>query len=146
MIGSTRYLRALRFALGGQANAYGFTLVVWGTGALATSELGRPHPGAVFAYLGGAIVSMALIVLLAFGPWRPFQEEQPPRRPYAAVHVVSALGATAAGWGVIHVLGGAVAFFFASFVAVAIYQVLLATEVALALTREGRAGVHRSRR
>jgi hypothetical protein len=46
---TSRYLRALRFALSHQANAYGFTLVVWGTGALAIWQLGKPDPGEVFA-------------------------------------------------------------------------------------------------
>ncbi|HEY1564085.1 MAG TPA: hypothetical protein VGF72_05315 [Gaiellaceae bacterium] len=53
--GMSRYLHALRFALSNQANAYGFTLVVWGTGSLAIWQLGKPDPADVFAYLGGRL-------------------------------------------------------------------------------------------
>ena len=86
---AARYLYALRFALSSQANAYGFTLVIWGTGALATWQLGQPDPADVFAYLGGALVAVSLIVALVFGVRRPFEENEPPRRPFSAMHLAS---------------------------------------------------------
>lgn len=98
-----RYLHALRFALSNQANPYGFTLVGWATGALATSQLGKPDPAAVFAYLGGALVSASLIVAGVIGFRHPF---------------------------VLRGVGGS---FTAVFVAVALYQLLLAAEVAVAI-------------
>lgn len=131
--GVARYLHALRFALSNQANAYGFTLVIWGSGALCMWQLGEPDPAAVFAFLGGALVSISLIVAFVFGLWRPFEEIEPPRRPFSAMHLASAPAAAAAGWASTLLVGGVGGFFVAAFVAVAIYQLLLAGEVALAL-------------
>jgi hypothetical protein len=129
----SRYLHALRFALSNQANAYGFTLVVWGTGALATWQLGKPDPADVFAYLGGALVSISLIVAVVFGIWHPFETPEQPRRPFSAMHLASAPAAAAAGWALTLLLGGYGGFFVAAFLAVGIYQLLLAVEIALAL-------------
>ncbi len=139
----SNYVRALRFGLSGQANAYGFTLVIWGTGGLAASQLGKPHPADIFAYIGGVLLSMGLAVTLAFGAWRPFEEEQPSRRPFSAIHLVSVPAATAAGWAVTLVLDGIAGFFLASFIAVAAYQLLLASEVAAAIVPEAARGSRR---
>ncbi len=129
----SRYLYALRFALSRQASAYGFTLIVWSTGALASWELGSPGPVDVFAFLGGALVAMSSAVAFAFGPWRPFKEQQPFRRPFSGMHVPSVPVAAAAGFGVTAAVGGAAGYFFASFVAVAVYEASLAGELALAV-------------
>lgn len=135
----SRYLHALRFALSNQANAYGFTLVVWGAGALAIWQLGKPDPADVFAYLGGALVSISLIVAVVFGIWHPFETPEPPRRPFSAMHLASAPAAAAAGWALTLLLDGAAGFFVAAFLAVGVYQLLLAVEVAVALApRSGR--------
>lgn len=128
-----RYRHALRFALGRQANAYGFTLVIWGTGALAVWQLGKPDPADVFAYIGGALVAVSLIVGAVFGVRRPFRIERPPRRPFSAMHLPSVPAAIATGWGLTVPLGGAAGFFVSALVAVAVYQLLLALEVAFAL-------------
>lgn len=129
----SRYLHALRFALSDQADAYGFTLVVWGTGALAVWQLGKPDPAEVFAYLGGALVSISLIVAIVFGVRRPLEEPESPRRPLSAMHLASAPAAVAAGWALTPLFGGAAGYFVAAFVAVGVYQLLLAAEVASAL-------------
>lgn len=135
----SRYLHALRFALSNQANAYGFTLVVWGTGALAIWQLGKPDPADVFAYLGGALVSISLIVAVVFGVWHPFESPEPPRRPFSAMHLASAPAATAVGWALTLLLDGAPGLLVAAFLAVGVYQLLLAVEVAVALApRPGR--------
>ncbi|MGH3002647.1 MAG: hypothetical protein ACRDM1_08325 [Gaiellaceae bacterium] len=127
------YQQALRFALSRQANAYGFTLVVWGTGALATWELGKPDPADVFAFVGGVLVSISLIVGLVFGIRQPFRVDEPPRRPFSAMHLPSVPAAIASGWGLTLLVDGVAGFFVSGLVAVALYQLLLALEVAFAL-------------
>lgn len=130
---TSRHLHALRFALSRQANAYGFTPVIWGTGALATWQLGKPGPADVFAYLGGALLSVSAIVAAAFGLRRPFRQGEPSRRPFSAMHVPSVPAAVAAGWRLTMLVGGAGGFFLAAFVGAGLYQALLAGEVAAAL-------------
>jgi hypothetical protein len=135
---TSRYLRALRFALSHQANAYGFTLVVWGTGALAIWQLGKPDPGEVFAFLAGALAAISLIVAFAFGLWRPFEDPQPPRRPFSAMHLASAPAAAATGWALTLSVSGVAGFFLAAFTASSVYQFLLGIEVAAGLAPRGR--------
>lgn len=128
------YRLALRFALSRQANAYGFTLVVWGTGALAIWELGKADPADVLAFIGGALVSISLIVAAVFGVRQPFRVEQPPRRPFSAMHLPSIPAAIAADWGLTVAPGGIAGFFVSAAAAVAVYQLLLSLEGAFALT------------
>lgn len=137
---TSRYLHALRFALSRQANAYGFTLVIWGTGALATWQLGKPDPADVFAYLGGALLSVSAAVAAAFGLRRPFRQGEPSRHPFSAMHVPSVPAAVAAGWGLTTLVGGVGGFFLAALVGAGLYQVLLAGEVAAALAPRGDGG------
>lgn len=129
------YLHSLRFALSGQASAYGFTLIIWGTGALAMHQLGPPDPAEVFSYVGGALMSAVLIIAGAFGVRSLLREEEPDRRAYSAMHLPSVPIAMLAGWSVTFVLGGWAGYFMAGFVAVLLYEVLLALEIVLALVR-----------
>lgn len=80
------YMRSLWFALRGQASAYGFTLVIWGTGALAIHQIGEPGPADVFAYVGGALSAAMLVVAGAFGFWSSLQAEEPELRAHSAMH------------------------------------------------------------
>src|SRR5690606_26960626 len=59
------YRQALRSAVAAEAHAYGFTLVVWTTGALALTEEGLVL-GRVLAFLAGALAAMAVVVAAAF--------------------------------------------------------------------------------
>lgn len=132
------YLRALRFALSRQASAYGFTLTVWGAGALAIERLGGPDPAEVFAFVGGALVAAVIIVALAFGAWNTLRAGEPRRRSYSAMHLPSVPVAVAGGWGVTLVLGGPAGYFTAAFVAVCLYESLLSAEIGLALIEPAR--------
>lgn len=132
------YLHSLRFALSGQASAYGFTLIIWGTGALAVYQLGQPDPAEVFSYVGGALVAAVLVIAGAFGVRNTIREETPRRRAYSAMHLPSVPLAMIAGWSVTHVLVGWAGFFMAGFVAVLLYELLLSLEIVLGLVRSAR--------
>jgi hypothetical protein len=128
------YLRALRFAIRQQASAYGFTLVVWGTGALASSQIGPPDPLEVVAFVGGALISAVTIVAIAFGVWTALGRGDPQRRAYSAMHLPSVPAAIAAGWLPMLFLGGSAAYFTAAFLAVLVYEAILSLEIGIALT------------
>ena len=128
----TTFLRALRFALTRQASAYGFTLIVWGTGAIAASQLGSPDPAEVFAFVGGALAAAVLVVLLAFGLSSVLREREPRRRAYSAMHVPSVPAAIGTGWGFVALVGGPGGYFGAAFLAVLVYESLLSAEIGLA--------------
>lgn len=114
---------------------YGFTLIIWTTGALAFAEHGLPRAEDALAFLGGALVGMALIVTLSFGGLRStWADIGLVQRAYGAIHVVSVVAAVLAGWLVAALLPGLVAFLGASLVAVVVYNLVFAVEVALSVT------------
>ena len=57
------YRLALRAAVASGEKAYGFTLVIWTTGAVVVSQHGIPRAGEAFAYLGGALAGTAIIIV-----------------------------------------------------------------------------------
>lgn len=126
-------LRALRFALSRQANAYGFTLIVWGTGGIAESRLGGPNPEEVLAFVGGALAAAVAVLVLVFGISSVFRAREPRRRVYSAMHLLSVPAAIGSGWGAILGLGGPAGYAAAAFVAVLVYEGLLSAEIRLAM-------------
>jgi hypothetical protein len=128
-----RYHTALRAAVSGETKAYGFTLVIWATGALADAERGSPGRLGAVAFIAGALCGMAVTVLLAFGrPTATWTQQQQRRHAVGAIHVLSVGGAVALGWGVAVAISDKVLAYLASGVAAVIaYQLLLGMEVAL---------------
>ncbi len=125
----TSFRRSLRMAVGAEGRAYGFTLTIWGTGALGLHELGPPVPSEAFSYIGGAIVGMSLVLFLAFGDIRKrFDPTEPPTRAFGVVHIISVLCALFAGWFCLRTFDGPVAWFAGSLAAVFIHQLFLALE------------------
>jgi hypothetical protein len=127
-----RYRDALRSALASETKAYGFTLVVWGTGSIVTAERGSPGRSGVAAYVGGLLAGMALTIVAAGGA--PASGSSPRRRRrYAvgAVHLVSVAAAIAAGFALALVVAAHwLAYLLAGVVAAAVYQFALGLEVA----------------
>lgn len=132
------YLHSLRFALSRQASAYGFTLIIWGTGALAIHQLGQPDPADVFSYVGGALAAAAFVVAGAFGVRRVLRADEPERRAHSAMHLPSVPVAMLGGWSVTHLAGGWAGYLMAGFVAVLLYELLLSLELVLALVGPAR--------
>lgn len=77
-----------------EAQAYGYTLTIWGAGAILISANGVPDPLSIFAYVGGALAGYGALVVVAFDG--VFAEREPGEDTalFAAstVHVVATLG------------------------------------------------------
>lgn len=58
-----------------EARAYGYTLTIWGAGALLIHAYGKPHPLEVFGYIFGAIIGYALLIGYTFQ--QPFAAGMP---------------------------------------------------------------------
>jgi len=133
-----RFLEALRSILGVETKAYGFTLVVWGTGSLTEAQRGKPGRLDVVAFVGGALVALTLVILVAFGgPRAPIPTRVRQRRhALGAVHVVSVSIAMACGWVVaLVVTDTALSYLGASATAVLAYQLVVGLEGALSTDR-----------
>jgi hypothetical protein len=61
--------KRLASTLRSESSAYGYTLTIWGAGALTIHEYGMPGELSVFAYVGGALLGFAALSWFAFeGP------------------------------------------------------------------------------
>jgi len=127
------YRAALRSAVGAEAHAYGFTLVVWTTGALALTEEGLVTRR-VLGFIGGALLAMILIVIAAFrGVRAAYLDVEHVRLAYGAIHIVSVVAGVAAGLLMLWLLDGVPAVMSSAFVAITLYNLLLAAEVRLSV-------------
>jgi hypothetical protein len=135
-----RYRDALRDALRGETKAYGFALVVWGTGELVSTEHGSPRVTGVAAFVGGVLAAMAVVVFGAFGgPPRTERRTAEQHFGFGGVHIVAVPAAIAVGWAIAAATTNrALAYLAAGFGASAAYQVLLAAELLLTRDRDDR--------
>jgi hypothetical protein len=139
-IGLGPFRDALGTAVASETRAYGFTLLVWSTGALTIADHGLATTGKVFAFLCGALLAMAIVVLAAFGgPMRRWSTSREPHYAFGAIHIASVAVGTACGWAASLALGGWTAFAGAAFTAVLVYQLLLGLEVAVSSAKDRRA-------
>lgn len=73
--------------------AYGYTLFVWGAGAMLIAEYGAPEPGDVFAFVAGAVVGFALLAAVVFeSPFEERRTDTDDLRVASMIHVVATLG------------------------------------------------------
>lgn len=124
--------RTLAANLTREAEAYGYTLSIWGAGALLVDAFGVPGFPGVFAYVAGALVGFATLAVIAFrGFFEPATVESADSALAASmVHVVSTTGALAAAFAVSHVVvpPELVAWVTAGFLVTVAYNLLLLVE------------------
>lgn len=136
----SKYRRALRNSVSAEARAYGFSLVVLTTGYLCVDEHKLPGQLGALSFLAGALLAE---VIVAIGAFREFGAtwstgEQVEYRAYASVRVLSVVAGVFAGWGIATVVHGHdLAYFLSALVAVTVYELTMAGELALALRRTG---------
>lgn len=83
-----------------ESAAYGYTLSVWGAGAMLIAAYGVPEPSEVFAFVTGAVLGFALLAAVAFES--PFEEraaDDSDLRVASMVHVLGTLGTLAVAYG-----------------------------------------------
>ena len=86
--------RSLERNLVSESKAYGYTLTIWGAGALLVTVFGVPTILEVFLYVVGALVGFAVLAWVAFKEF--FARESPPQdvgvEVASMVHVLATLG------------------------------------------------------
>jgi hypothetical protein len=120
-----------------ESKAYGYTLSIWGGGAILIAHYGVPDILQVGAYVGGALVAMAVLAVVAFGGLLAEQrrpEGEPP--PVASmVHIVATGGSLLVSYLVSIVGKGrlppALVFGLVGFLGTALYNTLLVFEDSL---------------
>jgi len=91
-----QYRDRLAANLRSESEAYGFTLSIWGSGALFIGTFGVPETATVFLFVTGTLLSYLMLALAAFGS--PLSDESKPSGidrqlgVVSLVHVTSTLG------------------------------------------------------
>ncbi|GAA0463769.1 hypothetical protein MUK72_08175 [Halococcus dombrowskii] len=117
-----------------ESKAYGYTLTIWGGGAILVAHYGTPSILAVAAYVGGALVAMALLAVVAFGGLLAEQRQPDGEPPPVAsmVHIAATGGSLLVSYLVS--IGGkgrlppVLVFALVGFLATALYNTLLVAE------------------
>ncbi|MGD9573041.1 MAG: hypothetical protein AB7V62_14240 [Thermoleophilia bacterium] len=125
----TRLRPALRRVTLAAAVPYGFTLAIWGSGAVAVAEMGAPDILDVLLFVGGAIGAFVVIELVAHGGRRVGDPGPPPAQVWTYAHLVSAGGAVGVTAAVVQLPLGAADWVLAGVSGCGVY--LLATATAL---------------
>ena len=127
-----------------ESKAYGYTLTIWGGGAILVAHYGTPDIVRVAAYVGGALVAMTLLAAVAFGGLLAEQHQPEGERPPVAsmVHIAATGGSLLASYLVS--VGGqgrlppALVFSLVGFLGTALYNTLLVFEDSLGRVVESR--------
>lgn len=123
---------ALAPALAAAAMPYGYTISVWGSGALLTRTHGLPQTWEIGAFAAGAVLAFALLGLFARGAVGP--EHAADRLVAGALHWLAA-GAAIGSAALVSRLPGWEAWPLASFAATAAFFLCASAQLALAAAR-----------
>lgn len=128
--------RRLAANLAREAEAYGYTLSIWGSGALLVDAFGIPGFARVFAFVAGALAGFAALAVVAFRGFLESATVESARSVVVAsmVHLVSTSGSLAAAFAVSHLVRPPplAAFALVGFLATVAYNLLLLGEERLA--------------
>lgn len=118
-----------------EAQAYGYTLTVWGAGAMLVSAYGPPDVTSVFLYVSGALVGFGALAAVAFGGLFERRDSSPSSTLLAAstIHVAATLGNLAVSYAAVVAARGVElpaswTFFLVGVQATATYNLLLLLE------------------
>jgi hypothetical protein len=91
------YRTRLAANLVSESEAYGYTLTIWGSGALLIHSYSVPGVARILSFVAGALVGFALLAAVAFEGFsaRMDVEESPSSLVVSAIHVLSTGGALA---------------------------------------------------
>lgn len=128
----TRPLDQLRINLTDESKAYGYTLVIWGSGAALINAFGFPATSHILLYIIGALAGFALLAAPVYGG---FLGRIPNRKDEemivaSMIHLIAALGAITVATQLAVMLPADTAFFLCGVNASVTYNLLMLVEVA----------------
>jgi hypothetical protein len=130
--------------LANESEAYGYTLCIWGAGALLIAAYGVPDVVGVTAYLGGALAGFATLVLVAFGGFLDTTQVETSGSPLvvSTVHLASTVGSIVIALVIIHadLIPQLWTFAVVGFAITVTYNLLLLAEELLAHFLDSRSG------
>lgn len=81
-----------------ESEAYGYTLSIWGGGAILINQYGTPTLPQIFLYIGGALLAFAVLAAIAFRQLFVAHETTQSRELIIAstIHLIATLGSLGA--------------------------------------------------
>lgn len=133
------YRAGMESALHGAGLPYGYSLVVWGSGALLIHDRGKPSVGLIFLFVAGAVAAYGLLKVAGHGASGAtgLQLAGSPHVLRAGVVHVAAVGSALGAVALIGLIASGVVWPLGSFAATLLYLGITAVELAL---REGQEG------
>ena len=92
-----------------ESEAYGYTLAVWGSGAILMDQFGSPNALQIFLFVGGALLGFGLLSLVAFDElFAPAESPDSQRLIVAStIHVFGTFGNLVLSYLIAAAVGGA---------------------------------------
>lgn len=120
----------LRINLTDESRAYGYTLVIWGSGAILIDAFGFPSPLQVIAYIAGAVAGFGILALVVYG--NVFQRVENIKDEAvvvaSSIHFIAALGTVGLATVLTGRLPATTSFFLVGVNATVTYNILLLVE------------------
>jgi hypothetical protein len=125
---------SLRSSIAVSTAPYGYTLTIWGSGAVAMKPLGSPGLLEVLLYMAGAVVAFLVVEAFAYGvpALRIGFGPPPPVTVWGSAHWLSTGLSIFAAWGIAHAIAGAGVWALLGGVVTLLYLLLNACQVTLA--------------
>jgi hypothetical protein len=116
-----------------ESPAYGYTLVIWGSGALLLSSLSSLNEISILSFVLGGIIGFGALAILAFGSLMTRVGIDDKREPAASmIHILGAFGAVALNYVILQQFVGSMETHYISFIvgftATTAYNILLMVE------------------
>jgi hypothetical protein len=129
----------LQGSLAAAASPYGYTLVIWSSGAVAMDVLGSPAPWEVLLFLAGASLGFLGVALAVFGRFVVELETPPSKRLslLGITHVLSVGLAVVLVWGAVSLIDGPAGWPVAGALATVVYLAVGAVQVTIASPHDG---------
>ncbi|MFB6294780.1 MAG: hypothetical protein ABEI97_03400 [Candidatus Nanohaloarchaea archaeon] len=120
----------LRINLTDESRAYGYTLVIWGSGAILIDAFGFPTPLQVMVYIAGAVAGFGILALVVYGNvFRRVENIKDEAMVVASsIHLIAALGTVGLAAVAANRLPATTSFFVVGVNATVTYNVLLLVE------------------
>jgi hypothetical protein len=116
---------------------YGYALSIWGCGAVATEQLGKPGVFEALLLMGGAVLGFTIVEALAYGSLSLRLSSGEPTRiaVWGNAHVLSAGGAIFLVWVLLQAVATRAGWALAGFVGTVVYLLVNALQSTLAAAR-----------
>ncbi len=104
-------LETLRTNLSEESKAYGYTLSIWGSGAILVGQYGVPAASEVLMFILGGVIGFGVLATIAFrGVWKSVERQTQDTYIVASmIHILASFGNVVVSYALIALLSSSIA-------------------------------------